>query len=218
MHSKLCLTICQAKSGQPLGRDDRFQSRMRHQSLSRGDWLFVCAAVALHLSEAEAGWLLPLPLHIHCSYLTSCYTLNAQCGNAYLHFAGPSLCTRHIVWPCCCWTGRRAGVSRAGLVVRLFLPSLLLSIYSKMGWMEDCWLFVLSACRSSLPAATVVDWQVVKMSLCAYQKVGTKAFLLTCSKLQQFSGSGAEQHAHYSNLPSRPATLHLNTVSRQISS
>lgn len=122
MHIKLCLTICQAKSGQPLGRDDRFQSRVRHQSLSRGDWLFVCAAVALRLGEAEAGWLLPLPLHIHCSCLTPCYTLDAQRGNAYLHFAGPSLHTRHIVWPSCCWTGRRAGVSRAGLVVRLLPP------------------------------------------------------------------------------------------------
>lgn len=46
MHIKLRLTICQAGSRQPLGRSDGFQSRMRHQSLSPGDWLFVCAAMA----------------------------------------------------------------------------------------------------------------------------------------------------------------------------
>lgn len=39
--------------------------------------------------------------------------------------------------------------------------------------MEECCLFVLLACLSSGPAATIADWQVVKMSLCAYQKVGT---------------------------------------------
>lgn len=114
MHIKLCLTICQARSRQPLGRGDRFQSRMRHQSLSRGDWLFVCAAVALHLSKAKVGWLLPLPLYIHCSYLTPCYTPNAESGNSYLHFAGLSLHMRNIIWVSWCWIGWCAGVSRAG--------------------------------------------------------------------------------------------------------
>lgn len=117
MHIKLCLTICQARSRQPLGRDDRFQSRMRHQSLSCGDWLFVCAAVALHLGEAKVGWLLPLSLHIHCSCLTPCYTLNAERGNAYLHFAGPILHMRNIIWASWCWIGWCAG-----LVVWLLPP------------------------------------------------------------------------------------------------
>lgn len=122
MHIKLCLTICQARSRQPLGQDDRFQSWMRHQSLSRGDWLFVCAAVALHLGEAKVGWLLPLPLYIHCSYLTPCHTLNAQHGNAYLHFAGPRLHMRSIICMFWCWIGLGAGVSGAGLAVWLLPP------------------------------------------------------------------------------------------------
>lgn len=120
MHIKLCLTICQASSRQPLGRGDRFQSGMRHQSLSRGDWLFVCAAVALHLSKAKVGWLLFLPLYIHCSYLTPCYTPNAERGNAYLHSAGPSLHICNIIWVSWSWIGWFAGVGRAGLVVWLF--------------------------------------------------------------------------------------------------
>lgn len=105
MYIKLCLAICQARSRQPLGWVDRFQSRMRHQSLSRGDWLFVCATVALHLGEAKVGWLLPLPLHIHCAYLTPCYTPGAECGNAYLHMAGLSLHMHNIIWASWRWIG-----------------------------------------------------------------------------------------------------------------
>lgn len=170
MHIKLCLTICQARSRQPLGRDDRFQSRMRHQSLSHGDWLFVCAAVALHLSEAKVGWLLPLPLCIHCGYLTPCYTPNAERGNAYLHFTGPSHHMRNIIWVSWCWIGWCERSRFSSLVI----ASLAAFVHLFQDRLDRG---VLVVCFVGLPvfwpAATIADWQVVKMSLCAYQKVGT---------------------------------------------
>lgn len=57
MHIKLCLTICQTSSRQPLGRGDRFQSGMRHQSLSHGDW-FICVCGDGPPSQRGEGWLI----------------------------------------------------------------------------------------------------------------------------------------------------------------
>lgn len=125
MYIKLHLAICQARPWQPLGLGDRFQSGMRHQSLSRCDWLFVCATAAppSERGEARPGWLLPLPLYIHWSCLTPCYTPAAECGNAYLHSAGPSLshaqCHLGVLAPA--WAGGRSSPSLiASALVRRF--------------------------------------------------------------------------------------------------
>lgn len=176
MHIKLCLTVCQATFGQPLGQDDRFGSRMRHQSLSRGDWVFVCAAAALHLSEAKVGWLLPLPRCIDCGYLTPCYTPSAEHGNAYLHLAGPSLHMSKIIWVSWRWIGWRSRFSSY-----CFLAAFLHLFQDRLDGGVSVVCFV--GLPVSWPAATIADWQVVKMSLCAYQKVGTqgwKALLSIC--------------------------------------
>lgn len=62
--------------------------------------------------------------------------------------------------------------SGAGLTVWLRPPlAVFLAIYSEMGSTEECCLFRRPACLC-VPAATLADWQVVKMSLCTNQKVG----------------------------------------------
>lgn len=129
-------------------------------------WVRRWPSVSAKRSSADCS---PLPLRIHCGYLTPCLALNALRGNAYLHFTGPNLHMKSIIWvfqvPIGKWGWSNSLVAASS---RCFL-----AIYSEMGSTEECCLFRRPACLC-VPAATLADWQVVKMSLCTNQKVGTQ--------------------------------------------
>lgn len=81
---------------------------------------------------------------------------------------------RISTWTVSFWFSRCQLASGAGLTVWLRPPlAVFLAIYSEMGSTEECCLFRRPACLC-VPAATLADWQVVKMSLCTNQKVGTQ--------------------------------------------
>lgn len=128
-------------------------------------WARWWPSVSAKRSSADCS---PLPLRIHCGYLTPCLALNALRGNAYLHFTGPNLHMNSIIWvfqvPIGKWGWSNSLVAASSCCFFSYL--------FRDGF-DGGVLFHRPACLC-VPTATLADWQVVKMSLCTNQKVGTQ--------------------------------------------